>query len=99
MSPERRIVVASQNPGKAREIARILDDWDVTSLADFPPVDFPEEGGDFFLTPYEMVRQHADLEIWPESGGDKPPVLILLYAVQSLRNNLAFICPQLLELL
>ncbi len=47
MSPERRIIVASQNPGKAREIARILEDWDVASLADFPPVDFPEEGGDY----------------------------------------------------
>jgi len=47
----------------------------------------PEEGEDFFLTPYEMVRQHADLEIWPESGGDRSPVLNVLHAVQSLRNN------------
>ena len=43
----RRVVVASQNPGKAREIARILSDWEVSSLADHPPVDFPEEGGDY----------------------------------------------------
>ena len=43
----RRLVVASQNPGKAREIARILSDWEVSSLADHPPVDFPEEGGDY----------------------------------------------------
>ncbi len=44
---ERRLVVASQNPGKAREIARLLSDWEVSSLADHPPVDFPEEGGDY----------------------------------------------------
>lgn len=44
---ERRLVVASQNPGKAREIARILSDWEVSTLADHPPVDFPEEGGDY----------------------------------------------------
>lgn len=44
---ERRLVVASQNPGKAREIARILSDWEISTLADHPPVDFPEEGGDY----------------------------------------------------
>lgn len=44
---ERRLVVASQNPGKAREIARIMSDWEISSLADHPPVDFPEEGGDY----------------------------------------------------
>lgn len=44
---ERRLVVASQNPGKAREIARILSDWAVSTLADHPPVEFPEEGGDY----------------------------------------------------
>lgn len=47
MASERRIVVASQNPGKAREIARILADWEVASLDAFPPVAFPEEGGDY----------------------------------------------------
>lgn len=40
-------MVASQNPGKAREIARILEGWEVGSLADHPTVDFPEEGGDY----------------------------------------------------
>ncbi|MEM9174131.1 MAG: RdgB/HAM1 family non-canonical purine NTP pyrophosphatase [Myxococcota bacterium] len=39
--------MASQNPGKAREIARIMADWEVSSLTDHPPVDFPEEGGDY----------------------------------------------------
>jgi XTP/dITP diphosphohydrolase len=42
-----RIVVATGNPGKAREIARILTRYDVVSLAEFPAVDFPEEGGDY----------------------------------------------------
>ena len=41
------MLVASQNPGKAREIARILVDWDVLSLVDVDPVEFPEEGGDY----------------------------------------------------
>lgn len=45
---DRRIVVASQNPGKAREIGRILTGAEVLSLADFPLVHFPEEGGDYF---------------------------------------------------
>jgi XTP/dITP diphosphohydrolase len=44
----RRIVVASQNAGKCREIGRILTGFEVLSLAEFPPVDFPEEGGDYF---------------------------------------------------
>lgn len=43
----RRIVVATQNPGKAKEIARLLGDFEVGSLADFEPVSFPEEGGDY----------------------------------------------------
>jgi XTP/dITP diphosphohydrolase len=47
MTRDRRLVVASQNSGKAREIARILADWDVRSLAEFAPVSFPEEGGDY----------------------------------------------------
>ncbi len=41
------VVVASQNPGKCLEIGRILTDFDVRSLADYPTVDFPEEGGDY----------------------------------------------------
>ncbi|MFK7898847.1 MAG: RdgB/HAM1 family non-canonical purine NTP pyrophosphatase [Myxococcota bacterium] len=44
---DRRIVVASQNAGKCREIGRILTGFEVLSLADFPDVDFPEEGGDY----------------------------------------------------
>jgi len=44
---DRRIVVATGNAGKAREIARILVGYEVLSLADLPPVEFPEEGGDY----------------------------------------------------
>lgn len=47
MTDAPRVVVASQNPGKVREIARMLPGWTVCSLADFPPVAFPEEGGDY----------------------------------------------------
>ncbi len=43
-----RLVVATANAGKCREISRILVDFEVLSLADFPTVDFPEEGGDYF---------------------------------------------------
>ena len=42
-----RVLVASQNPGKAREIARLLAGVEVLSLADVAPVSFPEEGGDY----------------------------------------------------
>jgi len=44
----RRIVVATGNQGKTREIGRILRSFDVASLADYSPVEFPEEGGDYF---------------------------------------------------
>lgn len=47
MSEARRVVVASQNPGKVQEIARMLPGWDVCSLGDFDPIAFPEEGGDY----------------------------------------------------
>lgn len=47
MSSDRRVVVASQNPGKAKEIARLLEGFEVHSLAEFEPVEFPEEGGDY----------------------------------------------------
>ena len=44
----RCLVVATGNSGKAREIAGILTHFNVRSLADFAPVEFPEEGGDYF---------------------------------------------------
>lgn len=48
MAERKILVVASQNSGKCREIARILDAFDVRSLADFELVEFPDEGGDYF---------------------------------------------------
>jgi len=47
VASDRRIVVASQNAGKCHEIARILEDYEVLSLAEFASVEFPEEGGDY----------------------------------------------------
>jgi len=43
----RRLVVASENAGKCREIGRLLTNFEVLSLAEFVPVEFPEEGGDY----------------------------------------------------
>jgi len=47
MSGPPKIVLASQNEGKCREFARILDSFRVLSLSEFPAIDFPEEGGDY----------------------------------------------------
>lgn len=53
------VVVASQNPGKCREIARILDDFEVRSLAGLEPVEFPEEGADYFENARTKARTAA----------------------------------------
>ncbi len=50
-----RLVVASGNDGKVREIARILAGFEVVSLDGFPEIGFPEEGGDY----YENARTKA----------------------------------------
>jgi XTP/dITP diphosphohydrolase len=55
----RRLVVASGNAGKCREIARILVEFEVVSLADFPPIEFPEEGGDYFENARTKARVAA----------------------------------------
>lgn len=47
MSGPPQIVLASQNEGKCREFARILDSFQVLSLSEFSSIDFPEEGGDY----------------------------------------------------
>jgi XTP/dITP diphosphohydrolase len=47
VAKSRRIVVASQNPGKVREIGRILIGYQILSLSEFPEIVFPEEGGDY----------------------------------------------------
>ena len=50
MTDLRRLIVASQNPGKAREIAALLQGLpvQVLSLADFPAVGLPEETGESY---------------------------------------------------
>jgi XTP/dITP diphosphohydrolase len=50
MTDLRRLIVASQNPGKAREIAALLEGLSVQvlSLADWPTVVLPEETGATF---------------------------------------------------
>ena len=48
VAPLARIVGASGNAGKRREIARILGGFEILSLDDFPGIRFPEEGGDYF---------------------------------------------------
>lgn len=44
----RKLVVATGNTHKTREIARILGRFEVSSLVNHPPVEFPAEGGDYF---------------------------------------------------
>jgi XTP/dITP diphosphohydrolase len=53
-----RLVVATTNPGKIREIHHVLNgsDLELLSLADFPPVEEPEETG---LTFVENARLKA----------------------------------------
>ena len=84
MPPRPRIVAASQNAGKCREIARILDCFDVLSLSAFPPVEFPEEGGDYFenarikaqtaarVTGLPCVADDSGLEVAYLKGGPGP---------------------------
>lgn len=43
----RRFVFASGNPGKLREVERILGGDEILSLAGFPGIVFPEEGDDY----------------------------------------------------
>jgi len=45
--PRRRFVFASGNAGKRREVASILADCEIRSLAEHPGVVFPEEGDDY----------------------------------------------------
>jgi XTP/dITP diphosphohydrolase len=44
----RKLVVATGNAHKTREIARILGRFEMSSLVNHPPVEFPAEGGDYF---------------------------------------------------
>jgi XTP/dITP diphosphohydrolase len=59
MDARPKIVMASQNEGKCREFARILDSFRVLSLTEFPPIDFPEEGGDYLENARVKARTAA----------------------------------------
>jgi XTP/dITP diphosphohydrolase len=50
MSAPHRLIVASRNPGKAKELAALLGDLplEVHSLGDYPSVALPEETGETF---------------------------------------------------
>jgi len=71
----RRLVVATKNPGKARELADILAGlpYDVTSLADYPNAPEIEETGATFLEnailkATEYARLTGELTIADDSG-------------------------------
>lgn len=56
-----RVVIATGNPGKVREIADILADRDLVlcGLEGLAPVDFPEEGGDYAQNAVAKARAAA----------------------------------------
>lgn len=58
---QRRVVVATSNAGKVAEIAAILTELQVEwlSLADLPPVKFPDEGGDYQANAEAKARTAA----------------------------------------
>lgn len=77
-SERRRLVVASGNAGKCREIARLLAAYDVVSLAEFSPVEFPEEGGDYFenaLTKAKVAARETGLACVADDSGLEVDVL------------------------
>jgi XTP/dITP diphosphohydrolase len=59
LHPERRLVLATQNAGKLKELRKVLAGWNgnpIVSLADFSPITEPEETGDTFA---ENAQQKA----------------------------------------
>jgi len=69
-----RLVVATKNPGKLREIRALLADLDVEwcTLRDFPSVVLPEEGDDYAENALEKARsaarQSGEVAIADDSG-------------------------------
>jgi XTP/dITP diphosphohydrolase len=61
LPPGARVVIATSNPGKVREIADILADRDLVlcGLEGLVPVDFPEEGGDYAQNAAAKARAAA----------------------------------------
>lgn len=59
----RRLVIATKNPGKAREVAEILEGlpYEIVSLADYPDApDVEETGGTFAENAAIKARAYAD---------------------------------------
>ena len=75
MSRSRRLLVATTNPGKLREIRDLLADAPVelVSLGDVPPVSEPEETGDTFQDNARLKARyyaaHAKLPTVAEDSG------------------------------
>jgi len=70
----RRVVVATGNPGKVVEIEAILADpeLELVSLETFPPVAFPEEGGDYAANAIAKAKaaasQLGEIAVADDSG-------------------------------
>jgi XTP/dITP diphosphohydrolase len=62
MEPRRKVVVATANAGKLREIRDILSDFSVEfcSLKGLAPVRFPDEGGDYEVNATAKARAAAE---------------------------------------
>lgn len=70
-----RLVLATTNPGKIREIRHVLDGigWELRTLAEYPPVPEPEEtGATFFENARLKARYYAaytgELTVAEDSG-------------------------------
>ena len=71
----RRLVIATNNPAKAKEIARVLSDidFDIRSLRDYPPMPEPDENADSFagnaaIKALAVANHTGDLAIADDSG-------------------------------
>ncbi len=71
----RRLVIATNNQAKAKEIARMLDDlsYDIRSLCDYPPIPEPNEDADSFegnakIKALAAANHTGDIAIADDSG-------------------------------
>ncbi|MGC8862232.1 MAG: non-canonical purine NTP pyrophosphatase, partial [Armatimonadota bacterium] len=89
----RKLVIATRNPGKAREIAEVLSDlpFEILSLADYPDApDIEETGSTFLQNAIIKARAYAahtgELTLADDSGlevdalGGAPGVMSSRYA-------------------
>ncbi|MBK8149999.1 MAG: RdgB/HAM1 family non-canonical purine NTP pyrophosphatase [Acidobacteria bacterium] len=92
----RKLVAATRNRGKIRELRDLLGDlpFELCGLDDFPPVDDVEETGDTFVANAELkaaayARHFGELTLSDDSGlavdalGGAPGVLSARYAGES----------------